>query len=154
MFADPVRMNPQSFLKLIVYGTVAALIAWTSLLLISLSIWSVSYSLAWRYALPTIQIQELYIATAAPFTFALALFWLLTLLVGAYSIWKSIHKPTMVSLEQKYASIFVILLTHAFLIINFFPFVSNTVLACALGTLLLVVFFLYSTRKEKIQKIR
>lgn len=153
MLINPVRMNIQSFLKLTVYSIITAITAWSAILLATLSFWNISYALTWRYALPTLEIKELYIAAANPLNFAVITYWVFTTLLSITIIYKNLKKQTEFLIELKYAIVFVTLLTQCFLIVNLYSIVSLTLFACGIVTFSLAVLFFWSVQKEKVKKI-
>jgi len=120
MLKDPVRIDPVSSVKLMVYFLIAAMLVWITLFLITTSLWNLNTNLMFRFGLPTFQISENYQALDMPLQFLYVSFSVVIFLLAVWSVATSRSNDSQFALERKYAINFVGLVVQALAFINFF----------------------------------
>jgi hypothetical protein len=145
-------INPVCFIKLLVYNTVFAVILLLSLLLVSSNLYNLKSQISLRYLLPTVQFLELYQKIVPAFQFVVTGYIAITTLAGAWTVWINFKRHTEYTMELKYSSYFVILVTQAFLVINFSG-ISKLLIAMVVFFLFNSIVFLWSNRLDSRTKI-
>ena len=114
-----VLINPISFIKLLVYNIAFAVIILLTLLLLASNLYSIKSQLSLRYLIPTIEFLELYQKIIPALQFVGIGYFGITTMISASTAWINYKKQSEYNMELKYSSYFVLIMTQAFMIVNF-----------------------------------